>query len=181
MICLYLSYVTFDSGTDSRVLSVSEKSKMVAKRKRGQSEKTEASKMVRLEVESMSEAQLVRFLLPDTPANTRGLSLLETLRTTARQRLADNQQERLGRENKMYMMELLPNNPVILERIFSHLDPSDIKTAALVCRTWNNVLESPKYWTWATASLGRRNFRQIFYREGESEIRVKLIWAQYQY
>ena len=122
-----------------------------------------ASKLVRLEVESMSEAQLVRFLLPDTPANTRGLSLLETLRTIARQRLADTQQERLVRENKMYVMELLPNNPVILERIFSHLDPSDIKTAALVCRAWNTVLESPKYWTWATVSLGRSNFRQVFY------------------
>ena len=72
----------------SSVLSLSKKSKMVAKRKRARSEKVEvpASKMVRLEVESMSEAQLVRFLLPDTPANTRGLSLLETLRTTARQR-----------------------------------------------------------------------------------------------
>lgn len=51
-------------------------------------------------------------------------------------------------------------NPVILARIFSSLPPADLKTAALVSRTWHAVLEIPMFWTWTTVRLSRENFTE---------------------
>ena len=51
--------------------------------------------------------------------------------------------------------------PVILEVIFSHLSPADIKTVSLVCRTWKTVVEQPRYWSWAAAALTEMNFKLI--------------------
>jgi len=56
----------------------------------------------------------------------------------------------------------ITRNPVILEQIFNHLPPSDIKTVALVNRTWNSVVEQPRYWTWLEADIDVTNFNQIF-------------------
>ena len=50
------------------------------------------------------------------------------------------------------------NNPLILGRIFLCLLPADVKTATLVCRSWWAVLELPRFWTWASVRLGRKNF-----------------------
>ena len=51
--------------------------------------------------------------------------------------------------------EMVVSNPVILARIFSCLPPPDLKTAALVCRSWRAVLELPGFWAWARLRLGR--------------------------
>ena len=56
--------------------------------------------------------------------------------------------------------EMVLTNPVILARIFSSLPPPDLKTAALVSRTWRAVLEIPMFWTWATFRLGRHSFTE---------------------
>ena len=56
------------------------------------------------------------------------------------------------------------SNPVIQDLIFSYLpsDPRAVKAASLVSRTWNSLLDKPKYWTWATAQLRADTFSQIF-------------------
>ena len=56
--------------------------------------------------------------------------------------------------------EMVVTNPVILALIFSRLPPADLKTAALVCRTWSSVLEIPRFWAWASVRLGRENFSE---------------------
>ena len=56
--------------------------------------------------------------------------------------------------------EMVVTNPVILALIFSRLPPADLKTAALVCRTWSSVLELPRFWAWASVRLGRGNFSE---------------------
>ena len=43
--------------------------------------------------------------------------------------------------------KVMSSNTVILETVFSHLSSRDIKTAALVSRTWRMVVETPRYWT----------------------------------
>ena len=40
-----------------------------------------------------------------------------------------------------HVTEVMSSIPVILETVFSHLSPSDIKTAALVSRTWRMEVE----------------------------------------
>ena len=58
--------------------------------------------------------------------------------------------------------EKIFTNPVILETIFRHLQPSDIKSAALVNTNWRDLLAQPRFWTWATARLAKENFEEIF-------------------
>ena len=42
------------------------------------------------------------------------------------------------------------STPQLLEKIFSHLDPKDLKTVVLVCKTWNKAAESrATLWSWA--------------------------------
>jgi len=54
------------------------------------------------------------------------------------------------------------NSPDILEIVFSHLAPADIKSASLVSGTWNFVIETAKFWSWAQVTLTRENFSEIF-------------------
>ena len=54
-------------------------------------------------------------------------------------------------------------NPLILEMIFSKLSPADIKTAALVSRTWSSVAGAAKFWTWVRVTLTKENFSEIFF------------------
>ena len=54
------------------------------------------------------------------------------------------------------------NSPDLLEIVFSNLAPVDIKSAALVSRTWNSVIEAAKFWSWAQVTLTRENFSEIF-------------------
>ena len=54
------------------------------------------------------------------------------------------------------------NSPDLLEIVFSNLAPVDIKSAALVSRTWNSVIETAKFWSWAQVTLTSENFSEIF-------------------
>ena len=54
------------------------------------------------------------------------------------------------------------NSPDLLEIVFSNLAPVDIKSAALVSRTWNSVIEAAKFWSWAQVTLTSENFSEIF-------------------
>ena len=38
----------------------------------------------------------------------------------------------------------------MLEQIFRHLGPKDLKTVMLVCKLWNTAAESPALWSWVT-------------------------------
>ena len=61
-----------------------------------------------------------------------------------------------------YLREQISRNPVILAEIFRHLAPSDLKSAALVCRAWWSLVEQPRYWRWAETRLTRANFGKKF-------------------
>jgi len=58
------------------------------------------------------------------------------------------------------MSEMI-KNPDLLEMIFGYLDPTSVKTASAVSRTWNSVIEKPKFWRWTTLRLDRGNYREI--------------------
>ena len=99
-----------------------------------------------------------------------GLSVVMLLRQCARTRLQDQAaiteeqraRKRLKQDEKE-TKEQIARNPIILEGIFRHLAPSDILSVALVCRTWNEVVEQPRFWAWASVSLAKHNFRLRFY------------------
>ena len=55
------------------------------------------------------------------------------------------------------MTEVMSSNHVILGTVFSHLSPRDIKTAALVSRTWRTVTETPRYWTKMRLNVHKEN------------------------
>ena len=38
----------------------------------------------------------------------------------------------------------------MLEKVFSHLDPKDLKTVMLVCKSWKSTASAPALWSWAT-------------------------------
>ena len=42
--------------------------------------------------------------------------------------------------------DVLPQE--MLERIFSHLAPKDLKTVMLICKKWNNAADTPALWSW---------------------------------
>ena len=67
---------------------------------------------------------------------------------------------KMTEEIPLHVTEMMSSNPVILENVFSHLSPRDIKTAALVCRTWRQVVEIPRYWTWAKVRINSSNFQE---------------------
>ena len=60
------------------------------------------------------------------------------------------------------LREQISRNPVILAQIFRHLAPSDLKSAALVSRTWWRLVEQARYWSWAETRLTRADFAQKF-------------------
>ena len=51
-------------------------------------------------------------------------------------------------------------NPVILETLFSHLSPHDIKAVALVSSAWREVVDQPRFWTWAGMRITGDNARE---------------------
>ena len=61
-----------------------------------------------------------------------------------------------------YLRKQISLNPVILAQIFRHLAPSDLKSAALVCRSWWSLVEQPRYWSWAETRLTRADFAKKF-------------------
>ena len=62
----------------------------------------------------------------------------------------------------LYLRGQISLNPVILSQIFRHLAPADLKSAALVCRTWRRLVERPAYWGWAETRLTRADFTKKF-------------------
>ena len=59
----------------------------------------------------------------------------------------------------------------MLEKVFCHLDPNDLKTVMLVCKTWNEVAEaSPVLWYWVKIrSLCQLKMKRI---QGAREIHL---------
>ena len=53
----------------------------------------------------------------------------------------------------------------VLHKVFMFLGPSSLKTARLVCKTWNMLLTNPTYWRWAEVKLYHGNFRGIIETE----------------
>ena len=45
----------------------------------------------------------------------------------------------------------------VLENIFKLLEPSDLKSAVLVCQRWKDIGDTAKLWTWVHHRLDRRN------------------------
>ena len=73
-----------------------------------------------------------------------------------------DRQEEEEEEEEEKKVEMVVGNPMLRDQIFRHLEPSDLKAVALVCRAWNSAVEEPRYWTWARLSLHPGNFREIF-------------------
>ena len=55
----------------------------------------------------------------------------------------------------------------MLERVFSHLAPPDLKTAALICKNWNEAAERPTLWSWVKIRVGDLLTRSL------SQLRLK--------
>ena len=99
-----------------------------------------------------------------------GMSVVMLLRQCARTRLKEQaavteeqrSRKRLKQDDKETKRQIA-RNPIILEGIFRHLAPRDILNVALVCRTWNEVVEHPRFWAWASVSLAKHNFRLRFH------------------
>merc|ERR1711990_222979 len=65
-----------------------------------------------------------------------------------------------GDDGEMAVCQL--SNPLILDLIFGHLNPADIKTVSQVSSSWRSVVEVAKFWSWVRISLSEENFDQIF-------------------
>ena len=46
----------------------------------------------------------------------------------------------------------------VLENIFKLIEPSDLRSAVLVCQRWRDVGDTLKLWTWVHYRVDRRNF-----------------------
>lgn len=64
------------------------------------------------------------------------------------------------------------NNRDTLEMILACLGPADIKTAALVCRSWKVVVEHTRFWKWARLTLDRENYQEVIQslQTGQSQV-----------
>ena len=106
----------------------------------------------------MTGRDLMRLLMPEMAgeiSEKSGLSVVKLLRQYARNRLENNKvstststSDQISKKRLRYeankTKEQISRNPIILEAIFRHLDPGDVLRVALVCRTWNDVVEQPR-------------------------------------
>ena len=60
--------------------------------------------------------------------------------------------------------------PEMLEKIFSHLAPKDLKTVMLICRTWNKAAETPALWSWV--KIRSRSQLQLKRLQGAREMAI---------
>ena len=61
----------------------------------------------------------------------------------------------------MSVTEQVFNNRDTMEVILSYLAPADMKAVALVSRSWRDVVEQARYWTWARTVLTTGNFEEM--------------------
>ena len=78
--------------------------------------------------------------------------------TESRKRKSDEDQTPGCKRRRMEkvsaeLLGAISSNLVILDQIFRHLDPADLKTVCLVSRLWRLVVEVPRFWTWASVRL----------------------------
>ena len=53
------------------------------------------------------------------------------------------------------------NNPLVLEKVFDYLPPSEVRNSFLVSRYWNHLLSVPKFWSWARLRITRERFDEM--------------------
>ena len=59
----------------------------------------------------------------------------------------------------------------MLEKVFSHLAPKDLKTVMLVCKTWNNAGGRPSLWSWVKiTSWSQLRLKRL---QGARELTIK--------
>ena len=59
----------------------------------------------------------------------------------------------------------------MLEKVFSHLAPKDLKTVMLVCKTWNNAGGRPSLWSWVKiTSSSQLRLKRL---QGARELTIK--------
>ena len=63
-------------------------------------------------------------------------------------------------EKEQELIDQIIVNPVILETVFSWLSPRDIKSVALVSLAWREVVDQPRFWSWAVMRLGGTSGRR---------------------
>ena len=66
----------------------------------------------------------------------------------------------------------------MLEKIFSHLPPKDLKTVMLICKTWNAAADTPALWTWVEIRF--RSQLQLKRLQGVREMAIggQKIWPR---
>ena len=65
----------------------------------------------------------------------------------AEKKLDQSSREVVEKSFPSLINEMLPEE--MLEQVFSHLAPKDLKTVTLVCIRWKNIAAtSPALWTW---------------------------------
>ena len=64
----------------------------------------------------------------------------------------------------------MSSNSVILETVFRHLSPSDIKRASLVSKTWRRILNRPRFWSKMKLRIFNRSDRTFQVKVMKSRI-----------
>ena len=57
--------------------------------------------------------------------------------------------------------QVILNNPLVLEKVFDYLPPSEVRNSFLVSRYWNHILSVPKFWSWARLRITRERFDEM--------------------
>ena len=65
---------------------------------------------------------------------------------------------------------IMSSNSVILETVFRHLPPSDIKRASLVSKTWRRILNRPRFWSKMKLRIFNRSDRTFQVKVMKSRI-----------
>ena len=65
---------------------------------------------------------------------------------------------------------IMSSNSVILETVFRHLSPSDIKRASLVSKTWRRILNRPRFWSKMKLRIFNRSDRTFQVKVMKSRI-----------
>jgi len=65
-------------------------------------------------------------------------------------------------EELQYLLDHISRNPIIMTQVFHHLAPQDIKSVALVSRSWRRLVEKPRFWRWAHTRISGRDFSKKY-------------------
>ena len=70
--------------------------------------------------------------------------------------------------------------PEMLQKIFSHLAPKDLKTVMLICKTWNEAADTPALWSWVETRFQSQFQLKITITRGTGQVyRLRSIFVSF--